>query len=98
MELVIEGGEIGVDKRILEEMKDPLMHLLRNAIDHGIEPPAERERQGKPRGGTVRLRAVRESGGVLLEVRDDGRGLDLDAIRQDALEARAATTRRRSPP
>jgi len=86
VELVIEGGEIGVDKRILEEMKDPLMHLLRNAIDHGIEPQPERERQGKPRGGTVRLRAVREGGGVLLEVRDDGRGLDLEAIRQVALK------------
>ncbi|MDO8262351.1 MAG: hybrid sensor histidine kinase/response regulator [Gallionella sp.] len=86
VELVIEGGEISVDKRILEEMKDPLMHLLRNALDHGIEPPAERERQGKPRGGTVRLRAVRESNGVLLEVRDDGRGLDLEAIRQVALK------------
>ncbi|HEU0187977.1 MAG TPA: hybrid sensor histidine kinase/response regulator [Gallionellaceae bacterium] len=86
VELVIEGGEIGVDKRILEEMKDPLMHLLRNAIDHGIEPPAERERQGKPRGGVVRLCAVRENGRVLLEVRDDGRGLDLEAIRQVALK------------
>ena len=86
VELVIEGGEIGVDKRILEEMKDPLMHLLRNAIDHGVESPAERERQGKPRGGTVRLRAVREGSGVLLEVRDDGRGLNLEAIRQVALK------------
>ena len=85
-ELVIEGGEIGVDKRILEEMKDPLMHLLRNAIDHGIEAPAERERQGKPRAGTVRLRAVREGSGVLLEVRDDGRGLDEEAIRLVALK------------
>ena len=85
-ELVIEGGEIGVDKRILEEMKDPLMHLLRNAIDHGIEAPAEREHQGKPRAGTVRLRAVREGSGVLLEVRDDGRGLDTEAIRQVALK------------
>jgi len=86
VELVIEGGEIGVDKRILEEMKDPLMHLLRNAIDHGIEAQPERERQGKPRGGVVRLRALREGSGVLLEVRDDGRGLDLGAIRQVALK------------
>ncbi|MDO8707031.1 MAG: hybrid sensor histidine kinase/response regulator [Sulfuricaulis sp.] len=86
VELVIEGGEIGVDKRILEEMKDPLMHLLRNAIDHGIEAPAERERQGKPRGGMLRLQAMREGSGVLLEVRDDGRGLDMEAIRQAALK------------
>ena len=86
VELVIEGGEISVDKRILEEMKDPLMHLLRNALDHGVEPQPERERQGKPRGGVVRLRAVREGSGVLLEVRDDGRGLDMEAIRQAALK------------
>ncbi len=86
VELIIEGGEIGVDKRILEEMKDPLMHLLRNAIDHGIELPDGRERQGKPRGGVVRLRAVRENSTVLLEVRDDGHGLNLEAIRQTALK------------
>ena len=86
VELVIEGGEISVDKRILEEMKDPLMHLLRNAIDHGIEPQSERERQGKPRASTLRLLAMREGSSVLLEVRDDGRGMDLEAIRQIALK------------
>ncbi len=83
-ELVLEGGDITVDKRILEEMKDPLMHLLRNAIDHGIESPAERERMGKPRNGTVWLRALRENASVLLEVRDDGSGLDNAAIRLTA--------------
>ena len=81
VELVLEGGDITVDKRILEEMKDPLMHLIRNTIDHGIEPPAERERLGKPRGGTVRLSAKRDNSHVLLEVADDGRGLDPAAIR-----------------
>jgi two-component system chemotaxis sensor kinase CheA len=86
VDLVIEGGEISVDKRILEEMKDPLMHILRNALDHGIERPAERERQGKPRGSVVRLRALREGSGVMLEVSDDGRGLDMEAIRQVALK------------
>lgn len=83
-ELALEGGDISVDKRILEEMKDPLMHLIRNAIDHGIEPPGERERLGKPRGGAVRLRAVRENASVLLEVGDDGRGLDTAVIGQEA--------------
>ncbi len=83
-ELVLEGGDITVDKRILEEMKDPLMHLIRNAIDHGIEPPTERERLGKPRCGTVRLSAVRENSSVLLAVHDDGRGLDSASIRQEA--------------
>jgi two-component system chemotaxis sensor kinase CheA len=83
-ELSLEGGDITVDKRILEEMKDPLMHLIRNAIDHGIEPPAERQRLGKPRGGTVRLRALRDAAYVLLEVQDDGRGLDPAAIGLEA--------------
>ncbi len=83
-ELVIEGGDIRVDKRILEEMKDPLMHLIRNAIDHGIEAPAERERLGKPRSATVRLRATRENSNVQLTVQDDGRGLDPIAIMQEA--------------
>lgn len=84
VELVVEGGHITEDKHILEELKDPLMHLIRNAIDHGIEPPAERERLGKPRQGTLWLSAVRENANVLLTVRDDGRGLDLEAIRQAA--------------
>jgi two-component system chemotaxis sensor kinase CheA len=84
VEMEIEGGEISVDKRILEEMKDPLMHLLRNAIDHGIEPPAERKRQGKTHSGKIRLRAAQENSSILLEVRDDGHGLDVAAIRQTA--------------
>ena len=86
VELVIEGGDVGVDKRILEEMKDPLMHMVRNALDHGIETPDERGRQGKPRSGRLWLRARQESNSLLLEVRDDGRGLDLDAIRKCALK------------
>ena len=83
-ELLIEGGDIGVDKRILEEMKDPLMHLIRNAIDHGIEAPAERERLGKPRSATIWLRATRENASVQLAVQDDGRGLDTAVILQEA--------------
>jgi two-component system chemotaxis sensor kinase CheA len=73
-----------VDKRILEEMKDPLMHLIRNAIDHGIELPAERERLGKSRSATVQLRASRANANVLLTVQDDGRGLNTAKIRQEA--------------
>src|SRR5262249_21991313 len=72
------------DKRIIEEMKDPLMHMVRNAIDHGIESPDERERLGKPRKATVILRAGRTAANVFIEVEDDGRGLDLDAIRRVA--------------
>ncbi len=88
--LTIEGGDIAVDKRILEEMKDPLMHLVRNAVDHGIEPPDERERTGKPRCGTIRLGAARENADVLIEVRDDGRGLDAAAIHREAGRQRLA--------
>lgn len=84
VELVMEGGDITVDKRILEEMKDPLMHLLRNAIDHGIEAPNDRIRLGKAPSALLRLRAVRQDGYVLLEIGDDGRGLDAAAIRQEA--------------
>ncbi|MDD1619877.1 MAG: hybrid sensor histidine kinase/response regulator [Methylococcaceae bacterium] len=86
VELIIEGGELDVDKHVLEEMKDPLMHLLRNAIDHGIEPPMERERLGKPRNGALKLRATRENNNIFMEVSDDGRGLDVTAIRHVALQ------------
>jgi two-component system chemotaxis sensor kinase CheA len=84
--LIIEGGDTTADKRILEEMKDPLMHMLRNAIDHGIEPPAEREACGKPREGRLTLRALQTAVSVIIELEDDGRGLDLDAIRRAALK------------
>jgi two-component system chemotaxis sensor kinase CheA len=84
VELVCEGGDITVDKRILEEMKDPLMHLLRNAVDHGIEPAEEREQRGKSRISKLRLSAVRENANVVLSVQDDGRGLNPTAIRQQA--------------
>jgi len=83
-ELLIEGGETAVDKKILEELKDPLVHLLRNAVDHGIEPPELRRRQGKPEQGTIRLRASQAAGRVLIELADDGQGLDFEDIRQVA--------------
>jgi two-component system chemotaxis sensor kinase CheA len=86
VELTIEGGDTGVDKRILEQIKDPLMHMIRNAIDHGIEPPAERMRAGKSRAGMLLLRAYRTAANTVIEVVDDGRGLDLDAIRHTAIE------------
>ncbi len=83
--LVIEGGDNSVDKRILEEMKDPLVHLLRNAIDHGIETPTERHSLGKPPIATIRLRGYQVGNIVSIEVIDDGRGLDVEAIKQAAL-------------
>ncbi len=91
IELVIEGGDTRADKRILEEMKDPLMHLLRNAVDHGIESPAERERRGKPAMGTIHLRGYQTPTHIVIEVSDDGRGLDLEQIKQTALKRRIVT-------
>ncbi len=84
VELLIEGEETQADKRILEEMKDPLMHLLRNAIDHGIEPPAERLACGKPARGRISIKASQKADSVVIEVSDDGRGLDAQAIRNAA--------------
>ena len=84
--LIIEGGETRADKRILEEMKDPLMHMVRNAIDHGIESPAEREKLGKSRQATIRLKGYQTATNIVIEISDDGRGLDVESIRQTALK------------
>jgi two-component system, chemotaxis family, sensor kinase CheA len=83
--LQIEGGDNSVDKRILEEMKDPLLHLLRNAIDHGIETPQERQSNGKPAVASIRLRGYQVGSTVSIEVIDDGRGLDVEAIKRAAV-------------
>jgi len=85
---VIEGGEIAADKRVIEEIKDPLMHMLRNAVDHGIEEPADRERRGKSRAAVLRLRAVRTANNIVIEIEDDGRGIDVESIRNTALARR----------
>lgn len=83
--LVIEGRETRVDKWILEEMKDPLMHMFRNAIDHGIETPQERESLGKPRAATIRLSGYQTASSIVIEIVDDGRGLNIESIKQTAL-------------
>src|SRR5207247_6703969 len=79
-----EGREIEVDRTILDELGDPLLHLLRNAVDHGIEPPAERRRRGTPLEGAIVLTAVRERPGVAITVSDDGRGIDRHKILERA--------------
>lgn len=87
VELVIEGGEVEIDKRILEEMKAPLIHLVRNSIDHGIESPAEREANEKPRRGTHTIAVSQVSGSELqILVSDDGAGMDLAKITETAVE------------
>lgn len=82
----ILGKEIELDRAILEELPDPLLHIFRNAIDHGIEPPEERVRSGKPPTGTVRLEASKERESVVIRVSDDGRGMDPAELRRVALE------------
>ncbi|GAB4247283.1 hybrid sensor histidine kinase/response regulator [Deferrisoma sp.] len=86
VELVVEGNEVELDKTILEGLNDPLTHLVRNAVDHGLEPPAEREAAGKPPKGTVTLRAFHEAGHVNIEISDDGRGMDPERIVAKAVE------------
>jgi len=86
VEFTIEGEDIELDRTILTEISDPLMHIIRNAVDHGIESPAEREAAGKPPTGQVELRASRERDHVIIEVADDGAGLDVEGIRRKAIE------------
>jgi two-component system chemotaxis sensor kinase CheA len=83
--LTIEGRETELDKRVLEQIKDPLIHLLRNAVDHGLEMPAEREKVGKPVEGHVILSASQQGNRIVITVGDDGRGLDLESIRAAAI-------------
>jgi two-component system chemotaxis sensor kinase CheA len=86
-DLVIRGDEIEIDKRILEEMKDPLVHLLRNCVDHGIELPDERRRRGKPARATITLSVSPVNGSkVELLVSDDGRGIDPEKVRTSAIK------------
>ncbi|MBZ5608420.1 MAG: chemotaxis protein CheA [Acidobacteriia bacterium] len=84
--LQIAGEDTELDKSVVEQMGDPLTHLIRNAIDHGIESPEDRRRSGKPEQGLIRLAASHQAGSVIVEVSDDGGGLDTDAIRRKALE------------
>ncbi len=85
IEFIIEGGDTQVDKRIIEEIKDPLSHLLRNAVDHGIETMAERMAAGKSPTATLTLRGYRSGSSVIVDLVDDGRGLNLEKIKQTAL-------------
>jgi len=82
----ILGKETELDRAILEELPDPLLHIFRNSIDHGIEPPEERVRNGKPPTGTIRLEASKERESVVIRVSDDGRGMDPALLRRVALE------------
>src|SRR5580698_5107627 len=84
--LRMEGQETELDKSLLEAIKDPLTHAVRNSLDHGIEPPAERQAAGKNPEGLLLLRAVQEGSHVVIEVADDGAGIAVDKVRQKAIE------------
>ena len=84
-ELAVEGADIGLDRTILDEINEPLIHLLRNAVAHGIESTEERKRLGKKEIGTIRLSARRESHFALIEVSDDGRGMDVQEMKRIAV-------------
>lgn len=91
MDLVIEGEETELDKTVVSELSEPLVHLLRNSVDHGIESPAEREALGKPRKGTIRLAASQEGNRVMITLEDDGKGLDPQVIKASAEKKGLAT-------
>ncbi|MFA6148793.1 MAG: hybrid sensor histidine kinase/response regulator [bacterium] len=85
VEVLIRGGKTEIDRKVAEALGEPLTHILRNAVDHGIEPPAERENAGKPRKGRIVITATPKKGRVVLEVEDDGRGIDPNEVREAAI-------------
>ncbi len=86
IKIEMEGKDTDLDKTILEAIKDPLTHIVRNSADHGIESPEVREQAGKPRAGTLHLSAYHEGGHVIIEIRDDGAGIDAERVRDKAIE------------
>jgi two-component system chemotaxis sensor kinase CheA len=87
IEFTIEGKEIELDRSLLDEIGDPVVHLLRNAIDHGIEAPAERKAAGKPAEGQLRLEALRDRSAIVIRVTDDGKGIDRERVLKKAKDA-----------
>ena len=86
IQLEIDGEDVELDKTVVESISDPLTHLIRNSVDHGIEMPEERRKAGKSRTASVKLNAYREAGKVVIEIADDGRGINLEAVKRKALE------------
>ncbi|MCK4910213.1 MAG: chemotaxis protein CheA [Thermodesulfovibrionales bacterium] len=84
--LTVFGEDTEIDKFLAEEIVDPLMHIVRNSIDHGIESPEDREASGKPRAGSLQLRASQRGNSVVIEITDDGKGIDVDVVRRKAIE------------
>ena len=86
VELVTEGDDTELDRTIVEEISDPLIHMVRNSVDHGIEMPEFRQQKGKPAQGTICLNAFHQGGNIVIEIKDDGKGLDRDKILAKAIE------------
>src|SRR6185437_6678801 len=91
IELTMLGAETELDRQVLELIKDPLTHMVRNSGDHGLEGPAERRAAGKPEAGRITLNAYHEGGHIIIEIADDGRGLPVDRIRAKVLANKLAT-------
>ena len=91
VDLVMQGSDTELDRQVLELIKDPLTHMVRNSVDHGIEKPAQRRAAGKSERGTIRLTAFHEGGTITIEIADDGRGLDHARLRQAAIDAGLVT-------
>ncbi len=98
VELRLAGEQTELDKTVIERISDPLLHMVRNAMDHGIEPPAERRAAGKPDTGIIRLEAQQKGGNVIIEVEDDGRGLPYDKILARAVAHGAVAANARLTP
>ncbi len=94
--LTVEGDDLRMDRSIVEELGAPLIHIMRNAIDHGIEPPEERDDLGKPREGQVTLRAWQDGDEAVISVSDDGKGVDAEAVREQAMEQGLVTEKEAS--
>jgi len=91
IELEMVGQETELDRQVLELIKDPLTHMVRNSADHGLEVPEQRKAAGKPEKGTIKLSAYHEGGHIIIEIADDGRGLDLEKIKQKIVDNGLAT-------
>jgi two-component system chemotaxis sensor kinase CheA len=91
IDLVISGEETELDKSVVEEIGDPLIHMIRNSVDHGVEDPDVREQMGKPRKGKVWLSAYHEGNHIVIEIKDDGAGLDAEKLKKKAVEKKVIT-------
>jgi two-component system chemotaxis sensor kinase CheA len=95
IQLQFRGEETELDRMVIEQLADPMIHIIRNAVDHGIEMGDDRMRKGKPESGALLLEAYHEGSNVIIEVTDDGKGIDLSRIREKAVEKAAWPTVRR---